>query len=206
MATFSDLKTYVARDLRDTGNDVWSTDELGDLINQGIDAIADVRPKEIVQTIGTVAAATYTYAASDYEKVYRLDIYTAAGSYDGELPEYTGDGADSGYQLINGVVYLPVGYPLTVGDTLRAFGYGRYVQLSADTATTDLSQSLIWALRVFCQSEAFGRLLADRSTFQQWQSTPGNTDVTATGLAQLYLTARRRWQEERARIRRMRRV
>ena len=54
--TLSDLQTQLARQLHDTSNTTWSVAELTDLINQGIDALADFYPKEIVQTVGTVSA------------------------------------------------------------------------------------------------------------------------------------------------------
>ena len=204
--SLSDLRTYVAQDLRDTGNATWDTNEIDALVNQGIDALADIYPKEIVQTVATVAASTYSYAAASFTNIYRLDIYSSAGSYGGILPCGTGEDANSGYELHGGVLYLPALYSLTAGTTLRAFGYGRYIQLSAASSVTDLDASGIWAVRVFCQAKAFGRLLSDRAQFQQWQSNSNNTDVTAIGLAQLWQSARAEWRDERARLRRVRKL
>jgi hypothetical protein len=206
MATLSDLRTYVARDLRDTSNATFSTAEIDDLINQGIDALADVRPVEIVQTIGTVAAGVYSYAASSFAGIFRVDIYTSAGTYRTTLPHAYGDGPNSGWEFHGGVLYLPPSYTFTAGDTIQAWGYGGYAQLSASTATTDLTTSGIWAVRVFAQAEAFQRLMNDRAKFQQWQSDSNNTDVTALGLASLMAQARSRWDRERGRMRRLRRL
>lgn len=206
MATFSELKTQVSRDLRDSSNNTWSTAEVGDLINQGIDALADFYPREIVQTVGTVSAGVVSYAASSYTNVYRLDVYTAGGEYAGAIPHGIGDGPDSGWEFHGGVLYLPPSWLPGAGHTLRAWGYGRYLQLSADSATTDVDAAGIWAVRVFCQAEGFGRLLADRAAFQQWQADPGNVDVTSLALNQLVFAQRRRWQEERQRLRRMRKL
>lgn len=205
MATLSDLRTAVARDLRDTTNATWAVAEIDDLINQGTDALADFYPKEIVQTIGTVAAGVYSYAVSSFSNIYRLDIFTSAGSYRTTFPHGIG-GANSGWELHGGILYLPTVYALTPGDTLRAWGYGRYIQLSAATDTTDMNSTGIWAVRTFCQAEAFGRLTADRAQLQQWQDLPGNTDVTALALAQLAGSARARWREEQRRLRRMRKL
>ena len=206
MATLANLRTYVARDLRDTGNATFSTAELDELINQGIDALADVQPTEVVQTFATVAAGVYTYAASSFGLIYRIDIYTSAGTYRATLPHGDGDGPNSGWEVHAGVVYLPPSYTFTAGDTLRAFGYGRYIQLSATSDTTDLSTSGIWAVRVFVQAEAFQRLMTDRAKFQQWQSDSNNTDVTALHLGSLMGQARARWDRERGRMRRMRKL
>lgn len=206
MATLSDLRTYVAQDLRDPTNATFSVAEIDDFINQGIDAIADVHPTEVVSTFATVAAGVYSYAASAFSLIYRLDIYTSAGSYRATIPHGYGDGPDSGWEMHGGVVYLPPSWTYTAGDTLRGFGYGRYVQLSASTATTDLTTSAIWAVRVFAQAEAFQRLLNDRAKFQQWQSDTNNSDVSALGLASLMGQARSRWDRERGRMRRMRKT
>lgn len=205
MATLSDLRTYLARDLRDTSNNTWGVTTLDDLINQGIDTLADVYPKEIVQTIGTVAAGTVSYSASSFTNIYRLDVYTSAGSYRAEIPHGIG-GANSGWELHGSVVYLPPSYTWTAGDTLRAFGYGRYIQLSASTQTTDLDATGIFAVRVFGVAEAYGRLISDRAAFQQWQANAQGVDTTALGLAQLASQARERWRREQQRLRRMRKT
>lgn len=204
MATLSDLRTYVAQDLRDPTNATFSVAEIDDFINQGIDAIADVNPTEVVSTFATVAASVYSYAASAFSLLYRLDIYTSSGTYRDTIPHGIGDGPNSGWEMHGGVVYLPPSYTWTVGDTLRGFGYGRYVQLAASTSTTDLTTSAIWAVRVFAQAEAFQRLLNDRAKFQQWQSDTNSSDVSALGLASLMSQARSRWERERGRMRRMR--
>jgi len=205
MTTLLDIRTQVARDLRDTSNATWSTDELDDLINQGLDALADFYPREIVQTIGTVASGTYSYAATSFTNAYRLDIYTSAGSYDGEIPHGIG-GADSGWELHGNVVYLPPNWMPDAGDTLRLWGYGRYTQLATDNDATDADTAGVNAVRVFCQVEAFQRLLANRVTFQQWQASPGNTDTTVLGMNQIAFSAQRRWEREQRRLRRMRKL
>ena len=203
MATLSDLRTTVARRLRDSSNTTWTTAELDDLINQAIDEIADFYPREIVTTIGTVSAGVVSYAASSYTNIYRLDIYTSAGSYRTTFPHGIG-GANSGWELHGGIVYLPPSYSYTAGDTLKAWGYGRYVQLAASTSTTDLDQSGIWALVSYCQAEGLQQLVNDRAKFQQWQSNTNNTDVTALALAQLASAAQNRWRRQQQRLRRMR--
>jgi hypothetical protein len=206
VATLSDIRTQVARDLRDSSNNTWSTTELNDLINQGLDALADFYPLEIVSTFATVSSGVFSYSASSFTNVYRVDIYSSAGSYTGTLPAGIGDGPDSGWELHGGVIYLPPNWTLDAGSTLTAFGYGRYIQLSADTSTTDADTAGVNAVRIFCQAEAFGRLLADRAAFQQWQASPGNTDTTLLGLSQVAFSWRRRWQEEQRRLRRLRKL
>ena len=206
MTTLADLETQVSRDLRDTTNAVFSVAEVDDLINQGISALASFYPKQVVQTIGTVSAGVYSYSASAFTRIYRIDIYSSAGSYKSTLDGYIGGSPNTGWEQHGQVVYLPPLVTFTAGDTLRAFGYGGYIQIAASSNSTDLDTDAIWAVRVFAQVEAFERLLADRATFQQWQASPGNTDVTAMALASLARSARARWLGEQQRLRRLRKV
>lgn len=204
MATLSDIRTYVSMDLRDPSNVTFSTAEVDDLINQGIDALADVYPREIVSDFATIAASTYSYSAASFSRIYRIDLYNSAGTFRAELPSGIGEGANSGWELHGGVVYLPPSLTYTTGDVMRAFGYARYTQLSASTQTTDLDQSGMWAVRVFAQSEAYQRLLNDRAKYQQWQTQSNNTDVRLADLDRTSYNLQRRWQAEQRRLRRLR--
>jgi len=207
VTTLGTLITNVSRDLRDSSNATWSTTEVQDLIVQGVDALAAFYPKEVIDTSLTVSASAFTYTLpTTINRVYRVDIYSSAGSYKATLPKATEtwDSPNSGWELHGGVLYFPPSYFYQSGDTLRLYGYGPYIVMSATSDTTDVDAPGIWAVRVFCQAEGFGRLLADRAAFQQWQTTSGNTDVTAAALAQLAVTMQRRWDSEKARLRRMR--
>lgn len=203
MTTLAQLETQISAAVGDTGNTTFSLTVIDTLINQGIDAIGSIYPREIVQTIGTVSAGVTSYSVSSFSHIYRVDIYTSDGSYRMTLPNGIG-GADSGWEMHGGVLYLPAGWTFTNGDTLRAWGYGGYVQLSASSSTTDLDTSGIYAVMVFCQSKAFTRLLFDRALFQQWQSNQNGSDVTETALAQVAADYRAEWRDERNRLRKVR--
>lgn len=203
MTTLADLETKLARALRDEAHSTWSTTELDDLINAGIFAVSDVAPREIVQTIGTVSAGVYSYAASSFSFAYRVDIYTPSGSYSHTIPHST-DGPDDGWEFHGNVVYLPPGWLPDAGSTIRLWGYGAYTQLAASSSTTDLTARAMAAALLYAQIEGYGRLIADRAAFGQWQAEPGNTDTTLLSLNQTYFSLRRRWQEEQRSIRRMR--
>lgn len=204
MATLSDLRTYVSRDLRDTGNSTWSTAELDDLINQGIDELASFYPREIVSNVATVSAGVVSYAASSYTNIYRIDMYSGT-SWMGALASGIG-GAETGWELHAGVLWLPPTLTIPAGYVLRGYGYGGYVQLSASTQTTDLDTSGIWAVRMFAQVEGFAHLMADRAKFLQWQTDDQNTDVGALQMAQLYNAALSRWGRQVRRLRKVRKL
>ena len=207
MATLADLRTYVSRDLRDASNTTFTTTEVDDLVNQGIDALADVYPKEIVSVVGTVATNVYTYPVTDYTNIYRVDIHDPASSptYQSEVP-HAYEGRNSGWETHAGVLYLPPNWPLTAGRWIRAYGYGPYIQLSTGSSTTDMDTSGIAAVRVFVASKAYNRLLMDRALFAQYQAQPGNTDTTALALNQLAYSMKQEWAAERQRLRRVRKL
>jgi hypothetical protein len=204
MATLSDLRTYLARDLRDESNSTWSTAALDDFINRGIDSLADFYPREITSDLGTVSASVQTYSASSFMSIYQVDLWSGT-TYKGEVPATIGGSADDGWRLRAGIFYMPAGVTFPTGLTIRAFGYGRYTQLAASTSTTDLDASGIAAVLIFAQAEALARLTTDRAQFSQWAAQPGNTDTGLLAINQAVNLARGRWREEQRRLRRMRR-
>jgi hypothetical protein len=207
MTTLLDLRTYVARDLRDTGFDTWSESEVDDLVNMGIDAVGDLYPREAVDAASSISGSTKTYdLATDFTNIYRVDIYSSAGTYKFTLPHGIGEGPNSGWELHGGILYLPPSVTFTSGDGLRVFGYARYAQLSVSSQTTDMDATAIWGARAFARMEGFMSLIADRANYQQWQSQTGNTDVTAIAMAQLAANARRDWDRAKQRLRRMRKL
>jgi hypothetical protein len=101
---------------------------------------------------------------------------------------------------------FPPHYVLPDTGKLRIFGYTGFVQLSSNTATTDMDVTAISSMRVWVQAEAFNRLLSDRVAFQQWQVQSGNSDVSALSLNQIALSNQARIRREETRLRRMRRL
>ena len=202
--TLSDLRTQVARDLRDTSNNVWVTAELDDLINAAIDEIGDLAPKEVIDYSLTITSGVFTYALpSSLSRVFRVDIHNSSDSYQYQYPQAIGDTA-SGWEVHNAIVFLsPLHIPAT-SSKLRIWGYGPFTQISVASATTDLDQRRIWALRAYCKAEAFYALLMDRAKFQQWQTDQTNSDVSLNQLAIDANLAQRQWQRARARLRAMR--
>jgi hypothetical protein len=205
VATLSDIRTTVARKVRDTTNATFTTSELDDAINQGIDAIGSFYPKDIVSTFATVSAGVLSYAASSYDSIYRIEVYSGT-SHMGDLSPSIGDGADSGWDLHAGVVYLPPGYTVNAGYTLKAFGYGPYIQLAAATSVTDLDTRALNALYVFCQAELVYSLVIDRLKFQQFQADTNSTDTTALAMAQIYASTAARWEREKQRLKKIRKL
>ena len=207
--TLSSIRTMVRRDLRDPNGATWSDSEVSDLINSGIDWLNGFYPKEAIQTASftqPVSGSVFSVALSDVSWVFRVDAYDDAGKFKETVFPTTSDGPNSGWETHNGIIFFPPHYTLSSPGTLRIFGYSTFIQLSADSTTTDLDYSGINAVRVWAQAEAFSRLLSDRVSFQQWQVQSGNSDVSALSMNQIALSNQQRVRREEARLRKMRRL
>jgi hypothetical protein len=206
--TLATLTTRVRRDLRDPASETFSDAEIQDLIGQGIDEIGGFYPQEFVEPIAIIAG-TYSYALPDgMDGVFRVDVYNDDGTFRCVLPEAEGAGINGGYQIHAGIMFLPQWGTWTADMSVEVWGYGPWAYIdssSGSAATTDLPLSGRAALFVFCQVEAFHRLAVDRAKFLQWQATPGNTDVSAIGLASIAREQERRWTAQAARLRKLRR-
>jgi hypothetical protein len=89
---------------------------------------------------------------------------------------------------------------------LKIWGYKRYTLLNDDSTTSDLTDQLKNAVKIYVQAEALQRLMVDRADFQQWQIASGSSDMTISELSVLASSARTRWRSEQQRIRRMRQL
>jgi hypothetical protein len=205
--TFSSLLTSLRRTLRDENGTTWTDNQLGELINQGIDAIGTVYPKEVIETVAytqPIQGAVNSVTLSTVAWPIRIDVYDASSSYVETVQPTLGYGSNSGWEIHAGKVFFPPHYRFTSDTgTFRVFGYGAWapITIGVSSSTTDLDVRAQYAVRVFAEAEALTMLTYDRAQFQQWQVTAGNTDVTALGMNNLALAAQQRWRQEKARIR-----
>ena len=207
--TLTALRTSVRSDLRDTASATWTDTEINDLINSGIDWVNGLYPKESIQTTAytqPISGSIFSVALTDVSWPFRIDVYDSGNKYRETLWPSTGDGPDSGWELHNNILFFAPHYVLPDTGTLRIFGYAGFVQLSANSSTTDMDVTAINSVRVWVQAEAFNRLLSDRVAFQQWQVQSGNSDVSALSLNQIALSNQARIRREETRLRRMRRL
>jgi hypothetical protein len=207
--TLSSIRTMVRRDLRDPNGATWTDSEIDDLINSGVDWLNGFYPKEAIQTTAftqPVSGSVFSVALTDVSWPFRVDSYDDSGKFKETVLPSTSDGPNSGWEVHNGIMFLPPHYTLSSPGTLRIFGYSTFIQLASSTSTTDMDYSGINAVRVWAQAEAFSRLLSDRVTFQQWQVQSGNSDVSALSMNQIALSNQQRVRREEARLRKMRRI
>lgn len=207
--TLSSIRTMVRRDLRDPNGATWTDSEIDDLINSGIDWLNGFYPKEAIQTTAftqPVSGSVFSVALSGVSWPFRVDSYDGSDKFKETVLPSTSDGPNSGWEVHDGILFLPPHYTLSSPGTLRIFGYSTFIQLSSSTSTTDMDYSGINAVRVWAQAEAFSRLLSDRVAFQQWQVQSGNSDVSALSMNQIALSNQQRVRREEARLRKMRRI
>lgn len=204
MTTLNDLVATVSGALRDTALLTWTQGEIEDLVNQGIDEVGTLYPREVLEAITITSSKSYALTA-DFLNIFRVDIYSSAGSYKFRLDHGIGD-ANSGWETHAGILLIPPSLSFTAGDVMRVFGYARYAQLAASSSTTEMDATAIWGVKVFAVAEAYQNLIADRVKYQQWQVESGNSDVTSIALAQLAQAAARRWERAQLRLRRHRRT
>ena len=227
MANRADIRTQIQRELRDPNGNSWTTAELNDLINSGINAVSDLSPREIREDItytfpytiaqgafGKIKEVTLT---NSFYNIFRVEILNSNSQLHTNLPASVSEGSSTGWEWFNGKLLLPENmfYPSetvsvagnpTERIKVRVYGYGRHTFLSDDATDTTLTDQEQQAVRVYAVAEALSRLMTDRANFQQWQIASGSTDISISELAVLANSARQRWFGERGRLRKMRRL
>lgn len=207
MSTLDTLRTELADAVRDPSNSTFDVGALTDVVNQGLAQLSTFHPREATDTSVTLVTGTASYTTSvSFTLIYQINRLNSTGVYQETLPANSGDGPNSGWNWHNSILYIPPSRTWTSGDKLQIFGYAGYAQLTADDDEPPLDAVAEWALITFGQMKLLGRLTQDRAAFQQWQANPGNTDVSALSLDSMYRDARDAWREERASLRRMRKV
>jgi hypothetical protein len=218
--SFGDLLTSLRRTLRDESTNTWTDAQLGELINQGIDAINTIYPEEAIETLSytqPVSGSVFSVTLSTVKWPLRIDVYDASNKFVETLRPTLGDGADGGWEMHANILFFPPHYTLNQTGTFRVFGYGEWAQIAAtyttasvavtpSSVTTDLNTRAANAVKVFVQAEALTMLTFDRAQFQQWQVGSGNTDISALGMNNLAMAAQQRWRTERQRIRTFRKM
>lgn len=203
--TLFTLETKALRAVRDPNGNTFTTPEIDDIINAGIDAIADFFPKEVIDSSITIVGGVSTYALpSTITNVYRVDIYNNVGTYIGAVPRSVGRGANSGWETQAGILRLPPSYNYGAGNVLTLSGYGPWSQLATPNAVSDLPATAIEALMAYVQREVYDRMQLDRVLYQQWAAMPSNSDVSLIQLFRIQSNWQNRWNQERTRLRSMR--
>lgn len=206
--TLSQMRDWVAQDLRDPELKTFNMDEVTDLVRKAIIEVGGVYPKEAVDTL-TLAADTWRYTLL-VEDPFRVEIVDGTGVY--QLHQSDGEASSNGWEFFGGVLSLPrsthwtVTTDQTTTPVLRVWGYARRFPPTEEADLCDVDAVAERAVRLCAVFRGYQRLVNDRTLFSQWNSESQNTDVTMTQLMGVAQVFGQDWDQERRRIRLLRRI
>lgn len=207
MTTLTNLITFVARDLRDPTLATFTTQEITDFINAGIDAVSEVAPRQAQEDIEPDGSNEYTPLT--VTRPTRVEVWSVAPQTIHSLHRipaaaegFTNE-TDVGWKMWAGVLTLPYGFAAYLADdtkNLRIWGYAPYTQLVNGGDTADLSNNAEWAVREYAALQGYERLMNDRSLFANWQTQSNNTDVSVAALINAWATRSQQWERRRKQL------
>ena len=213
MTTFSELKTVVARRLRDTSNSTFSTTDLGDFINSAISEIGRLAPSRFQEDI-TPVADTFSYplnfdAFAGVEvpeiELVRVEVWDASASPQKPIMLVQPQSAqpinysNAGWVNWGGRLEIPyrtVNFLDVDSHLIRVWGYSPYVSMVADGDVIPVSAELQDAIILWCRIEAMRALLDNRVLFKQWQTQSNNSDVSPAMLGSDLNSALEEWRRK----------
>ena len=203
--TLAQLRTRVARDLRDPNMRTFLSAYVDDLINSGIEEVSRLYPREVVLEIAPLAG-TYTYAV-DIDTAFRAEIWRS-GALASVLTENDGTSSQTGWDLFGGQLRLPrsvIDSAVPATDEIHLWGYAHRPQLVVDADVSVLDDTAEWGVRRYARAQAFALMQNDRALFKQWQGASQNTDVSPNQLNQMVSLYASEWDRTRNYLRRLRR-
>jgi len=206
MTTRAELRVKVSRDLRDPTNTTFSTAEVDDLVNAGIEEVSRVYPREVLEVVAPVAA-TYSYVIGATQ-AFRLEVFRS-GVFYATLQPNEGEDTQTGWEIWDGSLRLPkhvIDLMVPATDSMRLWGYAPRAQLTTDAQVAQLDDAAEWGVRRYCRAIGFALMHADRAKFKQWQAASQNTDTSNNQLLQMVSLYTSEWDRTRNYLRRLRRV
>lgn len=214
MTTLSQMQTNILRDVRDPDNQTFSINDVNDWIAAGISELSLFSPllfqEDVTPDINTNRYHLGNGTADRRTNVKRVEVWNIANSppfyYCTVLPASSADevSSESGWAMWDGWLWLPYSYYTWLDPTsylVKVWGYAPHVTPANPADVFDLMDYEETALREYCQMLAIERLLNNRATFAQWQTTPSNTDVTEATLMGMYNALRALWQTRQKQLR-----
>lgn len=203
--TLAQLRTKVARDLRDPNMRTFLSAYVDDLINAGIEEVSRLYPREVVLEVVPVAG-DYTYAVN-IDTAFRAEMWRS-GVLAAVLTENDGTSSQTGWDLFGGELRLPssvIDNANVSTDRIALWGYANRPQLTADADVSVLDDTAEWGVRRYARAQAFALMQNDRALFKQWQGGSQNTDVSPNQLNQMVSLYASEWDRTRNYLRRLRR-
>ncbi len=201
------LRARLAVLLADVAQNVFNDDILDMLISSALVEVSSVYPKEVREVFDLFDDLfSYTPASTH---VFRVEIVDATT----DLPKWLVDGnhgsddSSSGWDLHGGTLYLPPTLSFDEDtDRLSVWGYAPRDALQDDDTPADIDQQAEQALLAYGQLQGYQMLSENRAMFTQWNTQPGNSDVSLPQLIGLLQVYDQRWTTQRKRLRLLQRA
>lgn len=209
--TLAEFRARVARDLRDEGQDAFSTAEIDDYINDGMAELNEIAPLETFLVI--TDPADFHDLGLTY--LWRVEAFLIAGNTGQNIIPPNNDETNypNGWQYYGDTLFLPkalYNYYLpymTSGDIqIRLYGYRNRSPMTDDTQVCEFSRD--WeeqGVRQYCRWRGLQALQNDRNLFQQWQTAANNSDVSPTQLNNMEQVSESEFTRTRRRLFQIRR-
>lgn len=212
MTTYADLRSAVSRDLRDPDNQTFEDPTVKDLVNAALAQIGRIAPQRFQEDLTPVADAM-SYPLQDAVfgrtvpeiELIRVELWDSSLTPPDQIARiepadqaYVND-STTGWKVWDGTLELPRYVPVFIAGSesnylIRVWGYCPYPPLYDDEDIVPVSNERENALRVYCQVEAYRRLMSDRSLFTQWQTRSNNSDVSPASLMNGFSLAQDEWR------------
>lgn len=203
--TRAQLRTSIARDLRDENMKTFTSSVIDDLINFGVAELNRLQPKEELTEVDIVDAEVFEYTLT-LTSVWRVELWRD-GDFYGFIQPNDDESSQGGWEYWGNQLRIPQISVLDAAtDILKVWGYGERDPMTADGDNADVDLDGEMALRAYATYLGFQRLTNDRALFAQWQTASNNTDVSPTQLLGMVNTQAAEWRGMRNRLRRIRRT
>lgn len=210
MTAYSELQTYVSRDLADPSRTTFDVDAVKDFIAQGMAALARIASQEFTEDLDPVAGQlVYPLRSAEFTlpqqeiRLIRVEVWAGTPSrFAWKIKAKAGQPSRdsvSGWEVFAGSLEIPQQEMDAImaydpNAIIRVWGYSPYIAMVADADTVPVSAELEQALRTFCRIEGLRRLTSSRVLFKQWQTRTSNTDVTLGALNSDLQVAEDHWR------------
>ncbi len=218
--TYLELRTKIARKLKDPDNATFSDDTVKDMVQAGWAEIGDAAPERFQEDLTPVADATeYTLRSSDFadpvDEIEVLKVEVWDGTTNPARPRLYVTPlsahpmgltySNAGWTMWGGVLHIPTRVADMISGheadwTIRVWGYSPWKPLDDDSDEVIIGALREEALVSYCHLEALKSLAADRELFKQWQTRSNNSDITPAGLYNAMNIAEAQWQRKRRQI------
>jgi hypothetical protein len=217
--TLAELRTTVARSLRDVNGDVFTDADLNDFIYEAIADLSAYRPVPSIEhwEWGEEAIVGNQPMFVDLTYIWHVEVFIANQAQFMIPPNEQGYHYRNGWEMfgvderlrLSAYWYAVLDQMFYAGlsPDIVMYGYREHFQPGADDDVLDLqSMTDELCVRLYARMAGFNRLNHDRGLYQQWLAATNNTDVSPTQIQGMLAQADDTYTRQRRRATLIRRV